>query len=96
MDADTTEQLYCGYDNESKLSLNGCIFRSAQCLNLVSPGETGGGWSKAEIYDLADRLRASIECDPGVLDDLPHDVRDELLTRLLSNFPKVRNREITP
>ena len=82
MDLDTTQQLYCGYDNEDGLSLSGCIFWAAQHLRLVSSDETGFRWSNAEICDLSDRVRVSIEYDPGVLDDLPQNVKDTLLNGL--------------
>ena len=86
MDLDATAQLYRGYDNEDGLSFSGCIFRTAQHLRLVSPGETGFGWSNAEICDLADRVRVSIEYDPAVLDDLPQNVNDKLLDGLNISF----------
>ena len=86
MDLDATKQLYRGYDNEDGLSLNGCIFRTAQHLRLVSSGETGFGWSNAEICDLADRVRISIEYDPAVLDDLPQNMKDKLLDGLNISF----------
>ena len=82
MDLDVTESLYCGYDRETELSTNGCIFQAADHLRLVSPGETGFGWSKAEICDLTDQIRVSIECDSSVLDTLSKDVRDKLLEGL--------------
>ncbi len=86
MNSDVTVESYCGYDWEAELTLNGCIFRTAQHLRLVLPGETGFGWSNAEICDLADRVRVSIEYDPAVLDDLPQNVKDKLLDRLNISF----------
>ena len=71
-------QLYRGYDAEDELSLNGCIFRAAQHFRLVSPGETGFGWNNAQICDLSDRIRVSIEYETSVLDQLPQDVRSKL------------------
>ena len=51
----------------------------------MSPYETGFGWSNAEICDLADRVRVSIESDLGILDELPQNVEDKLLSGL--NIP---------
>ena len=48
--------------------------------------ETGFGWSNAEICDLADGVRVSIESDPGILDELPQNVEDKLLSRLNISF----------
>ncbi len=73
-----TERIYCGYTNEVELSLNGCIFLAAQHLRLVAPDETGIGWNKAQICDLSDKITASIESDPTVLDALPNHVRVKL------------------
>ncbi len=73
-----TERIYCGYDNEVELSLNGCIFRAAEHLLLVLPGETGLGWNKEQICDLSDRIRISIESGPTMLDALPNAVRVKL------------------
>ncbi len=75
---EATEQFYCGYASETVLTLNGCIFLAAQHLFLVAPDETGSGWNKAQICDLSDKIRVSIETDPTVLDDLPNNVRAKL------------------
>ncbi len=89
MKSDVTEPRYRGYDSETELSLNGCIFRAADHLCFVSPGETGFGWNKAEICDLSDRIRASIEFDPSMLDALPNAVRAKLFEGLnLSPAPR--------
>ena len=82
MDLDVTEPLYRGYDAETELSLNGCIFQAAEHLRLVWPGATGFGWNNAEICDLSDRIRVSIESDPTVLDGLPENIRVKLLEGL--------------
>ena len=91
MNSDETEPRYRGYDSEAELSLNGCIFRAAEHLCFVSPGETGFGWNKAEICDLSDRIRASIEFDPTMLDALPNDVRAKLFEGLNLSPAAVHN-----
>ena len=82
MNSDETEPRYRGYDTETGLSLNVCIFRAAHHLRLVSPGETGFGWSRTQIRDLGDRVRVSTESDPTVLDGLPNAVRAKLVEGL--------------
>ena len=64
-------QLYRGCDVENELSFNGCVFHAAHFIELVEIGETGFGWNNAQICDLTDRIRVSIESDPTVLDGLP-------------------------
>ena len=78
MKPNVTEPIYCGYASETVLTLNGCIFLAAQHLFLVAPDETGSGWNKAQICDLSDKIRVSIESDPTVLDGLPNIVRGKL------------------
>ncbi len=82
MNSDVTMESYCGYDWEAELTLNGCIFRTAQHLRLVAPDETGFGWNNAQICDLAGRVRVSIDSDPTVLDALPNHVRVQLFEGL--------------
>ena len=77
-----TAQLYRGYEAEDELSMNGCIFRAAQHLDLVAVDETGFGWNKAEICDLSDQIRARVADDPTVLNDLPKDIRIRLADSL--------------
>ena len=86
----TTGQLYRGYDKESELSLNGCIFRAADHLSLVPANETGFGWNDDEIADLGEQIRARVEADPTVLNDLPKEIR-VLMAEGLDLFPGLAN-----
>lgn len=85
-----TAQLYRGYDKESELSLNGCIFRAADHLSLVPANETGFGWNDDEIADLGEQIRARVEADPTVLNDLPKEIR-VLMAEGLNLFPGLAN-----
>ncbi len=85
-----TAQLYRGYDKESELSLNGCIFRAADHLSLVAANETGFGWNDEEIADLGEQIRTRVSTDPTVLNDLPKEIR-VLLADGLDLFPGLAN-----
>jgi hypothetical protein len=59
-----------------------CIFHAARHLRLIDSDETGFGWSNAEICDLSDRIRITVDSDPNALDELPSDIRIKLFEGL--------------
>lgn len=79
---DETPERYRGYEEETRLTFNGCVILAAQHLRLISPKETGLGWGRAELCDLSDRVRVRIEYDPGTLDAFPKEVQDLLFEQL--------------
>jgi hypothetical protein len=83
---DETPERYTGYEEETRLTINGCVILVAQHLRLISVDETGLGWGRAELCDLSDRVRVSIEYDPGTLDAFPKEVQDLLFEKLNLNL----------